>query len=211
MTAWAALLEFAKMKIGERVLIVGGDEIIGYSAIQLAVAHGCHIVTTCRGENIALVLAAGANQAVDCLSEDIQLAVKEKFDVVFDTIGAARTERIGLGLLKRGEIIGLSLLKRGGRYVNLKENVPLDHPDNLIYPFRDNSELIADLYKNLRIVYHTIRRPSSRPSLEVISKLVGAGWMRIPIAKTFPITQVREAFEAADNLRTLGKMVLTFD
>ncbi|XP_056173181.1 uncharacterized protein LOC130139679 [Syzygium oleosum] len=151
MTAWAALLEFAKMKTGERVLIVGGDEIIGYSAIQLAVAHGCHIVTICRGENIALVLAAGANQAVDCLSEDIQLAVKGKFDVVFDTIGVARTERIGLGLLKRGERISLSLLKRGGRYVNLKENVPLDHPDNLIYPFRDNLELIADLYKNLGI------------------------------------------------------------
>lgn len=37
------------------------------------------------------------------------MAVKGKFDVVFDTIGAARTERIGLGLLKRG-----------GRYVNLE-------------------------------------------------------------------------------------------
>ncbi|KAI6687251.1 hypothetical protein NL676_024079 [Syzygium grande] len=99
----------------------------------------------------------------DFSGEDIQLAVKGKFDVVFDTIGASRTKRIGLGLLKRG-----------GRYVNVEENLPLDQPDSLIYPFRDNLELIADLYKNHGIVYRTISGPSFRPSLEVISKLVGA-------------------------------------
>lgn len=51
--------------------MVGGGGAVGLSAIQLAVASGCHVSTTCGGESIDRVLAAGAEQAVDYTTEVI--------------------------------------------------------------------------------------------------------------------------------------------
>lgn len=44
-----------------------------------------------------------------------------------------------------------------------------------------------------------------------ICKLSEAGKLKIPVEKTFPITQVREAHEAKDNRQIPGKVVLELD
>jgi len=44
-----------------------------------------------------------------------------------------------------------------------------------------------------------------------IRKLCEAGKMKIPVDKTFPITQVKEAHEAKDKRTIQGKVVLEFD
>lgn len=53
------------------MLIIGGGGAVGFSAIQLSVAAGCHVTTTVGGESIERVLEAGAEKAVDCTSEVI--------------------------------------------------------------------------------------------------------------------------------------------
>lgn len=47
------------------MLVVGGGGAVGYAAVQLAVATGCHVSTTCGSESIDRLLAAGAEQAID--------------------------------------------------------------------------------------------------------------------------------------------------
>lgn len=44
-----------------------------------------------------------------------------------------------------------------------------------------------------------------------IRKLCEAGKMKIPVDKTFPITQVKEAHDAKDRRIIQGKVVLEFD
>lgn len=39
---------------------MGGGGAVGFSAIQLAVAAGCHVSTTCGGESVGHLLAASA-------------------------------------------------------------------------------------------------------------------------------------------------------
>lgn len=51
------------------MLVLGGGGAVGFSAIQLAVAVGCHVSTTCGGESINRILAAGAEQAIDYMTE----------------------------------------------------------------------------------------------------------------------------------------------
>ncbi|XP_073287215.1 uncharacterized protein, partial [Primulina huaijiensis] len=102
LTAWRALRCTARIKQGQRLLVVGGGGAVGFSAIQLAVAVGCHVSTTCGGECIARILAAGAEQAVDYATEDYEASINGYFDAVLDTIGVTETERIGINLLKRG-------------------------------------------------------------------------------------------------------------
>ena len=53
----------------QRVLVIGGGGTVGFAAVQLAVAAGCHVSTTCGDESIDRLLAAGAEQAIDYTSE----------------------------------------------------------------------------------------------------------------------------------------------
>lgn len=51
------------------MLIIGGGGAVGFAAVQLAVAAGCHVSTTCGGQSVERALAAGAEQAVDYIAE----------------------------------------------------------------------------------------------------------------------------------------------
>lgn len=51
------------------MFVVGGGGAVGLAAIQLAVAAGCNVVTTCGGQSIDRSLAVGAEQAIDYTSE----------------------------------------------------------------------------------------------------------------------------------------------
>lgn len=48
---------------------MGGGGAVGFAAIQLAVASGCPVTTTCGSQSIDRMLSAGAEQAVDYVSE----------------------------------------------------------------------------------------------------------------------------------------------
>lgn len=47
--------------------------------------------------------------------------------------------------------------------------------------------------------------------LDEIRRLLEAGKLKVPVQKTFPITEVREAHEAKDKRRIPGKVVLEVD
>ncbi|KAE8703280.1 SUN domain-containing protein 2-like [Hibiscus syriacus] len=103
LTAWRALKSTARIAEGKRLLVIGGGGAVGFSAIQIAVATGCYVTTTCGNKIIDRLMAAGAEEAVDYTSEvDIEPVIKGKFDAVRDTIGVPETEKIGTNLLNRG-------------------------------------------------------------------------------------------------------------
>ncbi len=53
----------------QRLLVIGGGGAVGFAAIQLSVAVGCHVTTTCGSQSIDRLLAAGAEQALDYTAE----------------------------------------------------------------------------------------------------------------------------------------------
>lgn len=69
MRAWnsIALIEFDLHR--QRVFVVGGGGAVGFSAIQLSVAAGCHVSTTCGPESVDRLLGAGVEQAIDYTTE----------------------------------------------------------------------------------------------------------------------------------------------
>ena len=54
--------------------MIGGGGAVGFSAIQLAVATGCAVSSTCESESIERLLAAGAEQALDYTAEVISIS-----------------------------------------------------------------------------------------------------------------------------------------
>lgn len=205
LTAWRALKSTARITSGQRVLIIGGGGAVGFSAIQLSVAAGCHVTTTVGGESVERVLAAGAEKAVDYTTEDCEAAIKGHFDAVLDTIGLPETERLGV-----------NVLRKGGHYMTLQgEAASLSDHYGLALGLPMASALL--LKKQLRYrythgieYYWTFMRADSE-GLQEIRKLAEHGKLKVPVEKTFPILQVREAHEAKENSSVPGKVVLEFD
>ncbi|XP_075488727.1 uncharacterized protein LOC142527716 isoform X1 [Primulina tabacum] len=205
LTAWRALRCTARIKQGQRVLVVGGGGAVGFSAIQLAVAFGCHVSTTCGSECIARILAAGAEQAVDYATEDYEASINGYFDAVLDTIGVAETERIGI-----------NLLKRGGHYMTLQgEAASWTDRYGLAVGLPISTAILLKKQVQYRyshgIEYWWNYMRADPEGLYEIRRLSEAGKLKVPVDKTFSIKQVREAHEAKDKRLIPGKVVLEFD
>ncbi|KAK9089063.1 hypothetical protein Scep_028145 [Stephania cephalantha] len=192
LTAWRALRSTARISEGHRVLVIGGGGAVGFSAIQLAVAVGCHVVTTCAGQSIEQALAAGAEQAVDYTIEDMELAIKGQFDAVLDTIGTEDTERAGI-----------NLTRKGGHYMTLQgEAASLADRYGLALGLPLSSGLLwkkqLQYWYSHGIDYSWTYMRADAEGLDEIRRLLEAGKLKVPVEKTFPIEQVREAHEAKD-------------
>ncbi|XP_030461067.1 uncharacterized protein LOC115681298 isoform X1 [Syzygium oleosum] len=205
LTAWRALKSTARISEGQRVLVIGGGGAVGFAAIQLAMANGCRVVTTCGSQSVDRALATGAEQAVDYTAKDIELAIKGKFDAVLDTIGGPETERIGINFLKRGghymtlQGEAASLADRYGLAVGLPAATAMLLKKQFQYRYSHGIEY-----------FWTYMRADSE-GLVQIRRLSEAGRLHIPVDKTFPITQVREAHEAKERKQIPGKVVLELD
>lgn len=205
LTAWRALKSTARISKGQRVLVVGGGGAVGYSAVQLAVAAGCSASATCESESIDRLLAAGAEQAVDYTAEDLEVILKGQYDAVLDTIGIEQTERLGINLLKRGghymtlQGESASLADRYGLAVGLPAATAILLKKQLQYRYSHGIEY-----------WWTYMRTDAE-GLDEIRRLTEAGKLKVPVQKTFPITQVREAHDAKDTKIIPGKVVLEID
>ncbi|KAL6570635.1 hypothetical protein OROGR_000185 [Orobanche gracilis] len=123
---------------------------------------------------------------------DCEASIKGYFDAVLDTIGVAETERIGVNLLRRGghymtlQGEAASLTDRYGMLIGLPMSTGILFKKQMQYRYSHGIE------------YHWTYMRADGEGLEEIRQLSEAGKLKIPVEKTFPITQVREAHEAKD-------------
>ncbi|KAL2523544.1 Zinc-binding oxidoreductase [Abeliophyllum distichum] len=149
--------------------------------------------------------SSGAEQAVDYTTEDYEVAIKGYFDAVLDTIGVPETERLGI-----------NLLKRGGHYMTLQgEAASFTDRYGLAIglPLATTTLLKKQIQYRYShgIEYWWTYMRADAEGLDEIRRLSEAGKLKIPVEKTFPITQVREAHEAKDKRLIQGKVVLDLD
>jgi NADPH:quinone reductase-like Zn-dependent oxidoreductase len=109
LTAWQALIDTAKLKAGQTVLIHGGSGGVGSFAIQIAKAHGAKVIATASTANQELLKQLGADVAIDYTKQNFEDTAKD-VDVVLDSIGKDTLAR-SYGVVKKGGII-VSLVAR---------------------------------------------------------------------------------------------------
>jgi NADPH:quinone reductase-like Zn-dependent oxidoreductase len=109
LTAWQALIDTAKLKAGQTVLIHGGSGGVGSFAIQIAKAHGAKVIATASTANQDLLKQLGADVAIDYTKQNFENIAKD-VDVVLDSIGKDTLAR-SYGVVKKGGTI-VSLVAR---------------------------------------------------------------------------------------------------
>ena len=90
LTAWQVLIERAKLKRGQKVLIHAGSGGVGTVAIQLAKHLGATVATTTSTANVDLVRRLGADIVID-YKKDVSKRALRDYDVVLNSLGRRRS------------------------------------------------------------------------------------------------------------------------
>lgn len=183
LTAWQALVEFARIEPGQTVLIHAAAGGVGSWAVGIARQRGATVIGTARPENADYVRGLGAEAVVDYRSPDMQAQIMahapEGVDVVLDAVG--------------GEALSLSyqVVKSGGVIVGL-----VDRPD-----------LDQCVHKDLSATWLMVR-PDGEQMAE-LAALVANGEVPLPEITPLPLEQIAEAHRLSKAGHVRGKLVLT--
>ena len=181
LTAWQMLIEYAQLTPGQRVFVHAAAGGVGHVAVQIAKAHGAHVIGTASGKKHDLLRRLGADEMIDYRTEDFTETATD-IDVVLDTLGGDTAMR------------SLRTLTPGGIAVS---TVPVG-PDDF------TTEATRLGVRALRMLVD-----SSHADLTAIAGLVDAGRLRPEIAATFPLEEIAAAHRLGETGRTTGKIVVT--
>lgn len=126
-TALTFLADRARLKAGERVLVIGASGAVGVASVQVARLLGAEVTGVCGGHNAELVRSLGAARVIDYTRDDL-FAVGERWDVVIDTVGVAPVRSV-CSLATRDGRVGLvaaglpQMLAAGWRHLTSRQRV----------------------------------------------------------------------------------------
>ena len=199
-TVWYNVFTRCSLAEGETLLVHGGSSGIGTTAIQLATARGCVVLTTAGSdEKCRFCEELGAQRAFNYASEDWQSGAMEAtggrgVDVLLDMVAGPYAQK------------NLECLARDGRYA--------------IIAFLKGSQVELDLRlvltKRLTITGSTLRPQSNNEKAAIaadiereVLPLLESGRIRPIIHQTFPLDAAAAAHELMESSRHMGKIVLT--
>ena len=201
LTAWQVLVERAKLKKGQKILIHAGSGGVGTVAIQLAKHLGAFVATTTSAANADWVKRLGADVVIDYGKEDFERVVRD-YDVVLNSLGADVLEK------------SLRVLKPGGKLVSIS-----GPPDPgfakeigaswfLRLVMRLLSYRIRKKAKRHGVSYSFLFMRASGDQLREIGSLVDSGAIRPVVDQVFPFAATNEAMAYVDKGRAKGKVVV---
>lgn len=184
--ALQGLRDKAGLAPDEAVLIKGASGGVGSAAIQIARALGGRVTAVASGAGLDHCRGLGAHEVVDYRQTD-PVGLGRRFDVFLDCVG-----RSPLSSYRR-------LLRRGGRWVAVAPSVP-------IYALAPLSGVLSPLLRGPRLGFVVVK--PVREDLEEIGRLVEAGALRMPLAATYPLDEIRRAHDDVARGRGGGKRVV---
>ncbi len=191
-TAHDAVFTQGELRSGERLLVHGGAGGVGTAAIQLAKAAGARVTATVRREQSRAEVAALGAEVI----APEGFAEHGPFDVILELVGAPNLadDLNALGVGGRICVIGVS--------AGVKAEL----------------NLLALMGKRARIHGSTLRaRPLEEKALAArllereVLPLFETGQLKVPVAKTFPLSEAAAAYDRFAAGGKLGKIVLEMD
>lgn len=197
-TVWSNVVDIARLRRGETLLVHGGGGGIGTFAIQFGKALGATVVVTARAAKHDQLRALGADLTIDYSTDDFVAATLDftgghGADVVLDIIGAKYLTRNVEVLASNGRIANIGM--QGGRTGEL--------------------DLGALMAKRGLISSTTLRaRPLAEKARIVkgvrdqVWPLVDAGAIRPIIHTSMPMSEAAKAHRLIESSDHLGKILL---
>jgi acyl transferase domain-containing protein/acyl carrier protein len=198
-TAHHGLVDLARLKKGETVLIHGGAGGVGMAAIQVARDAGAEIFATAgTPARRELLLSMGVSRALDSRTlafadQVVELTGRRGVDVVLNSLAGEALRR------------SFALLAPFGRFVEIgKKDIFQNHKLDLQPFMRNLSFFSIDIERVFR------ERPEQGAALlnRVLERVAEGRYPPLPITE-YPITEARKAFRHLAQSQHVGKLVLS--
>ena len=181
-TALQALRDKAKIKPGQKILIIGAAGGVGHYALQLSKHFNTETTAVCSSVHERLLALLRPDHHIDYRKEDY-LDGNKLYDIVFDAAGV----KTFLSCQK--------ILAPGGIYITV-----LPRPKLLIH------KIIALFTKGKKV--RSLLQKSQSSDLEVLKKLVEEEKLISVIDSIHPLDKVSEAHRRAESYSTEGKIII---
>ncbi len=180
------LRDRAKIKRGQKVLVIGASGGVGVYVVQLAKYYGAEVTGICSTANLELVKSLGADQVIDYTKQDFTQN-GETYDIIVDTVvGKTSFSRCKNSLKPKG----LYLAVAGG----LREMGQM---------------LLTSVPGGKKVIFGS--PVECKEDLVFIKDLVEAGNIRPVIDRCYPLEQTAEAHRYVDTGRKKGSVVITVE
>ncbi|MCB2072115.1 MAG: NADPH:quinone oxidoreductase family protein [Novosphingobium sp.] len=200
MTAYYALADRGRAKLGETLLVLGAAGGTGFAAVQVGKHLGLKVIASASSEEKRqAALAGGADAVVQSGAEDWRDQVKaandgKPIDIVFDPVGGDATELAfrNLGYDGRHLVIGFP-----AGIAALKTNLPLLKSASLV---------------GVQMRDHSLRRPAeAEENRRKVMELAGEGIFSPAIAARYPIEDYAKAMNEAFSGKAAGRVLLVME
>jgi NADPH:quinone reductase-like Zn-dependent oxidoreductase len=177
------LLNKAKVKAGDALLINGASGGVGMIALQFAKMKGVKVTAVASGEGLNVIKKWNPDSSIDYKKEKVTNN-PQKYDAIFELAGSLPFSQ------------AKHILKPNGVYVST-----LPNPVDMLKAFFNN---LFSSKKNI-----IIQATPTQEILRDISDGLSKNMVEIPIAKTFHIDNFKEAYQFAKKGGAVGKVVFT--
>ncbi len=195
-TSHLALTHRARLRTGERLLVLGAAGGVGLTAVELGASLGAEVIACARGaDKLAVAREAGAHHLIDSETGDLRDRVRALggADVVFDPVGGAQFGAALRAVRPEGRMIVIGFASG---------DVP-PVPANII------------LVKNISVLgfywggYLKFAPQAIGQSLRELFSLYAEGKLKPHISHTLPLDRAVEGIEILRTRKSTGKVVIT--
>ncbi|MEV7190777.1 NAD(P)-dependent alcohol dehydrogenase [Streptomyces sp. NPDC093510] len=189
-TALRALRSKAVVRKGQKVLVIGASGGVGSLAVQLAAAHGAHVVGVCGTGAAAFVRSLGADDVVDYTHTEITDSAR-RYDIVLDAAGNRPLPLLRRALTPDGTLVHIGG-EGGSRWVgDIGTQVRM-------------ALLTRFARQNLLGLLAAVRRED----LLTLNSLVEKGDVTPVVDSTYPLAEAPAAVRHLEKGHPRGKVVL---
>ncbi len=198
-TVWTNLMDTARLKPGETVLIHGGTSGIGTAAIQLCVARGHKVFSTAANAEKCAAIEKLGGHAINYKEQDFVEVVKtatggKGIDVTLDMVGGEYIQRNMSAAALWGRIVNIAYMS--GMQANVNFGIML---------MKRLSLLATTLRGRTADEKGAIRDAVKRE----VWPLIEAGNIKPIVAMTFPLAEAQAAHALMKSSSHIGKILLT--
>jgi len=198
-TSHMALLDRARLRSGETLLVHGAAGGVGLTAVEIGHCLGARVIATAGGAaKLAVAQEHGADVTIDYRSEDVRARVKELTDgrgadVIYDPVGGEMFDASLRSVAPDGRIV----------VVGFASGTIPQIPANIL------------LVKNVTVIglnwpaYRRLAPERLRASLLQALAWVDEGRLHPHISRTFDLADAIQALDTLKRRGSTGKLVLT--
>jgi len=200
-TSYHALVDRAKLKEGETVVILGASGGVGLAAVEIAKQLGARVIAAASSaEKLNLCTEHGADEVINYSTEDLKARIKELTDgkgadVIFDPVGGSYSEAALRGIAWEGRFLVIGFA--AGEIPKIPLNLALLKGCQIIGVFW-GSFAMKDPGKNMQ------------NSLQLMA-WYSEGKLKPHIHKLYALEDTPDALDAMIARKVKGKVVITME